>query len=89
MFGKSNNNVTITVDGNYAPNNFKLKVGKPAKVTFTRVSDAGCTEQVIFNGKLHDLPLNEPVTFEFTPDAKGDFTFTCGMEMAKGTYTVK
>lgn len=89
MFGKISNEVAITVDGAYLPNSFKLKAGLPAKVTFTRVSDKGCVGEVIFNDELRELPLNEPVTFEFTPDKKGDFKWTCGMEMATGTYSVK
>ncbi|CAM3242349.1 MULTISPECIES: cupredoxin domain-containing protein [Lactobacillales] len=87
LFGNSNE-VVINVDGGYAPSSFKLKAGKPAKVTFKRTSDKGCTQQVIFNGETRDLPLNTPVSFDFVPEA-GEHQFTCGMQMVKGSYTVK
>jgi len=88
MLGLNNNKINITVDGGYSPNNFKLKAGKPAEVTFTRVSDKGCTQQVKFNGELYDLPLNQQVTVRFTPQ-KGNYEWTCGMNMVKGSYRVK
>jgi plastocyanin domain-containing protein len=34
------------------------------------------------------LPLNEPVTVEFTP-RKGELTFACGMDMIKGKLIVE
>ncbi|HEY0222320.1 MAG TPA: cupredoxin domain-containing protein [Lactovum miscens] len=90
MFGsKISNDVEVIVDGGYLPASFKLKSGEPAKVSFKRVSDAGCTQQVIFNGEKRDLPLNELVSFEFTPSEKGSYEFTCGMNMVKGKYQVK
>ena len=90
MFGsKINNKVAVTVDGGYSPAKFKLNAGEPAEVTFTRTTDNGCTQQIIFNGELRDLPLNKPVTFVFKPTEKGDHEWTCGMKMAKGHYTVK
>ncbi|MCP0885756.1 cupredoxin domain-containing protein [Ligilactobacillus sp. WILCCON 0076] len=89
MFNKISNDVSITVDGGYKPNNFKLKAGVPAKVTFTRVSEVGCTQQVIFNNERRDLPINEPVTFEFTPEEKGKVEWSCGMNMIHGKYVVK
>lgn len=90
MFGsKVSNDVAVTVDGGYAPAEFKLKKDVPAKVTFTRVSEAGCVDQIIFNGETRDLSLNTPVSFEFTPTEKGEIEWTCGMKMARGHYTVK
>jgi Cu+-exporting ATPase len=89
MFGKISNEVNVTVDGGYKPDHFKLKAGALAKVTFTRVSDKGCTQQVIFNGEKRDLPLNQPVTFEFTPEEKGTIDWSCGMKMVHGKYVVK
>ena len=86
---KINNNVEVTVDGGYTPSSFKLKAGKAARVTFKRVSDAGCTQQVIFNGETRDLALNKPVVFEFTPLKKGNHEYSCGMNMIKGSYIVK
>jgi hypothetical protein len=34
------------------------------------------------------IPLNEPVTVEFTPH-RGEFSFACGMDMLKGKLIVE
>ena len=90
MFGsKINNKVEVVVDGGYSPSKFKLKAGEPAEVSFTRVSDKGCAQQIIFNGELRNLPLNESVTFNFTPVEKARHHWSCGMKMILGSYSVK
>ena len=89
MFGKISNEVNVTVDGGYKPDHFTAKVGALSKVTFTSVSDTCRTQQVIFNGEKRDLPLNQPVTFEFTPEEKGTIDWSCGMKMVHGKYVVK
>jgi plastocyanin domain-containing protein len=62
----------------------------PAKVTFVRKTDETCAKEVVIKEyKINrKLPLNEPVTVEFTP-LKGEFTFACGMDMIKGTLIVE
>lgn len=90
MFAKKNvQEFNVIVDGGYKPANLKLKAGIPAKITFTRKSDLGCLEEVILNGEKRTLTINTPETFEFIPNNKGEFEWTCGMKMAKGNYTVK
>ncbi len=81
--------VEITGKG-FEPGSLKLKAGVPAKVTFVRKTDETCAKEVVI--KDYDierkLPLNEPVTVEFTP-RKGEFTFACGMNMVKGKLIVE
>jgi plastocyanin domain-containing protein len=36
-----------------------------------------------------DLPLNEPVAIEFTPDESGEFEFVCGMDMQRGSIMIR
>ncbi len=50
-----------------------------------RKTDENCAKEVVIKEYKSDrkLPLNEPVTVEFTP-RKGEFTFACGMDMIKG-----
>lgn len=84
---------TATVEINdkgFEPESLKLKAGAPAKVTFVRKTDATCaTAVVIKDYKIErKLPLNEPVTVEFTP-RKGEFVFACGMNMIKGKLIVE
>lgn len=77
-------------DNGFEPSSLKLKANVPAKVTFTRRTDAGCAKEVEMKDyKIkRDLPLNESVTIEFTP-RKGEFTFACAMGMLKGKLIVE
>jgi len=82
---------TVEVTGKgFEPASLKLKAGAPAKVTFVRKTDETCAKEVVIKdyGIERKLPLNEPVTVEFTP-RKGEFTFACGMNMMKGKLIVE
>ena len=81
--------VEVTSKG-FEPDSLKLKVGVPAKVTFVRKTDQTCAKEVVIKeyGIERKLPLNEPVTVEFTP-RKGEFSFACGMNMIKGKLIVE
>ena len=77
-------------DTGFEPASLKLKADVPAKVTFTRRTDAGCAKEVVMKDyKIkRDLPLNESVVIEFTP-RKGEFAFACAMGMLKGKLIVE
>jgi plastocyanin domain-containing protein len=84
-------NATIEInDKGFEPSSLKLKAGAPAKVTFVRKTEATCAKEVMIKeyNINRKLPLNEPVTVEFTP-RKGEFTFACGMDMIKGKLIVE
>ena len=90
---QANNTQTATVEINgkgFDPASLKLKAGVPAKVTFVRKTDEGCAKEVVLKeyNINRALPLNEPVTIEFTP-RKGEFTFACAMGMLKGKLIVE
>ena len=82
--------VAVTESG-YEPASLNLKAGVPARVTFTRKTDATCGTEVLFPdyGINQKLPLNVPVVVAFTPRKSGDYRFTCGMKMLKGTVVVR
>ena len=82
--------IKITVNGNYEPAVITLKKGIPAQLTFTRTSTQGCLEQV-HSTALHfatDLPLNQPQTVTVPTDQAGEFQFSCGMDMVSGKVVV-
>jgi plastocyanin len=82
---------TVEVNGEgFQPSSLRLKAGAPAKVTFVRKTDKTCAKEVVIKEYNIDrkLPLNEPVTVEFTP-RKGEFIFACGMDMLKGKLIVE
>jgi plastocyanin domain-containing protein len=82
--------VTVTKKG-YRPNNLRLKVNVPARITFIRKSDETCATEVIIPefSIEQNLPLNESVVVEFTPRHTGDFKFACGMDMDRGKLIVR
>src|SRR5262249_29165703 len=77
-------------DKGFEPSSLKLKAGAPAKVTFVRKTDETCAKDVVIKDYNinRKLPLNDPVTVEFTP-RKGEFSFACGMDMLKGKLIVE
>jgi plastocyanin domain-containing protein len=84
--------LSITVDGDgYHPESVSAPAGKPARLTFTRTSDEGCGQQLVFPalGLRKDLPLNEPVSVDVTMPESGSLAFTCGMDMYRGSVVVQ
>jgi cobalt-zinc-cadmium efflux system membrane fusion protein len=81
--------VRVTPAG-FEPSTLTLRAGEIARITFTRTTDATCATEVVFPDYAirRALPLNEPVTVEFTPkrNAAG---FLCGMNMLRGTLVVR
>jgi RND family efflux transporter MFP subunit len=80
----------ITVgDTSFEPSRLILRAGVPARLTFTRTSEKTCATSVVFASLniKKELPLNEPITIEFTP-GQGEIAFACGMNMLRGTIVV-
>jgi plastocyanin domain-containing protein len=82
--------VALTEQG-YEPASFRLRRGVRARVTFVRKVSAGCGTEILLPeyGIRRPLPLDDPVVVEFTPKKAGEFTFSCGMGMLRGTMIVK
>ena len=82
--------VSLTKDG-YKPASVTVSKGTPVRLTFVRQVEQTCgTEVVIATLNIRrDLPLNEPVVVEFTPDKPGTISFACGMNMLHGKIIVK
>jgi plastocyanin domain-containing protein len=84
--------IAITVDGaGYHPPSVNAPAGKPTALVFTRTSDEGCGQQLVFPSLniRKDLPLNKPVRVEFTMPASGSVAFTCGMAMYRGSVVAQ
>ena len=82
--------VELTEHG-YQPSSIRLRRGVPARVTFVRKVSGTCATEVVIPeyGVRRTLPLDEPVVVEFTPERSGEFTFSCGMGMLRGTLVVR
>ena len=84
--------VKIMVDAvGYHPSEAKAQAGKPVRLEFTRTTEEGCGQEVVFptlNVKKN-LPLNQPVAVDVTMPASGSIAFACGMDMMKGSIVAE
>jgi plastocyanin domain-containing protein len=78
--------ITIVVDGGYAPNTVRVPAGKPVKLVFDRRDTSSCSEEVVFPdfGVRKFLPTGERTAIEVTPPKAGQYDFMCGMSMLRG-----
>lgn len=78
--------LTIQVDGGYEPSQVVVKAGQPVQLNFFRRDPSSCLEKVLlpYFRIAADLPLNQEIAIEFTPDKPGEYPFTCGMNMFRG-----
>lgn len=83
--------VDIKVSGGYSPEVISIPVGKTTKINFLRTDPTDCLEEVVLGDfKIKkQLPLNQKVSIEITPQRKGEFVFACGMNMYHGKIVVR
>jgi len=84
--------LAVTVDGTgYHPSTIAAPAGRAARLSFTRTSDEGCGQQLVFPSLniRKDLPLNQTVTVDLTMPASGSIAFACGMDMWRGSVVAK
>jgi len=84
-------NATVIIDGGYQPDTVVLKQGVPATITFNRINDAGCLDQVQLPDfdVLADLPLNQPQEIAIDTSQAGTYKFACGMDMFRGKVVIE
>ena len=82
--------IAVTKDG-FTPSSFTVRKNIPLRLTFVRKIEVTCaTDVVIPDYEIkRELPLNEPVIVEFTPEKAGTISFACGMNMQRGKIIVK
>lgn len=80
----------ITAEKGYHPAHIELQKGVPAELTFHRINPSGCYKEILLEdqGILEPLEVGVDKVVCFTPQKTGEFEFSCGMKMQKGTYTV-
>ena len=83
-------NVAVTKDG-FTPSSFTVHKNIPMRLTFVRKVEVTCATDVVIPDYdiKRELPLNEPVVIEFTPEKAGTISFACGMNMQRGKIVVK
>lgn len=88
---KVKGSVDIVVKGGYNPETISIPVGKTTKINFLRKDANPCLEEVVlgdFKVKKF-LPMNEKIQVEITPKEKGQYPFSCGMNMFHGKIIVE
>jgi len=82
--------VAVTKDG-FTPASFTVRKNIPVRLTFVRKVEVTCATDVVIPDYdiKRELPLNEPVIVEFTPEKAGTISFACGMNMQRGKIVVK
>jgi plastocyanin domain-containing protein len=86
------NIVDIVVDGGtYTPSRIEVEAGRDVTLRFLRKDPSPCAEKVIFEqlDVSADLPLNVLQEIVVSPSAAGTYSFTCQMQMYKGSLIVK
>ncbi|WP_045055248.1 cupredoxin domain-containing protein [Aliterella atlantica] len=83
--------LTINVDGGYAPDRIIVKSGQLVRLNFLRKDPSSCLEKVLIPDFhiAQDLALNNITPIEFIPEKPGQYQFTCGMNMFRGVVEVQ
>lgn len=83
--------VDILVDGGYKPEVITIPQNRTTTVNFLRKDRNSCLEEVVLSDfKIKKfLPVNKKVSVQITPKEKGEFPFSCGMNMFHGKVIVK
>lgn len=84
--------IAVEVGGSgYSPSEVTAAAGEEVRLVFTRTSDDGCGQQLVFPDMniRRDLPLDEAVPVDITMPASGTVAFTCGMGMYRGSVVVR
>ena len=82
--------VRIAVRGGYDPARIEVRAGRPVRLLFRREEVEGCSDTVLIPewGIAQRLPAYEDTVVEFTPTTPGEYEFTCGMHMLRGSIVV-
>ncbi|KKR80624.1 MAG: Cupredoxin family domain protein [Candidatus Daviesbacteria bacterium GW2011_GWC1_40_9] len=83
--------VDITVNGGYSPEVISISKGKTTRINFLRTDPTECLSEVVLaDFKIKkQLPLNQKVTVEITPQKTGEYGYSCSMNMFHGKIIVK
>lgn len=81
--------VSVTEDG-FVPDKISVQKGKLVRLVVTRKVQRTCATEIVIKdqGINQPLPLDQPVTIEFTPKKSGQLRYACGMDMISGVIVV-
>jgi plastocyanin domain-containing protein len=79
----------VTEDG-FVPAKVKAIKGEKLRLVVTRKTERTCATEIVVKdyGIEKKLPLNQPVTVEFTPSKSGEIRYACGMGHITGVVFI-
>lgn len=82
--------ITMKISGRFVPNTFTVKAGQQVKWTIIGERVSGCVNEVIQKDFDIDVQIStgETKTVYFTPTKPGTYSFSCWMNMVRGTIKV-
>lgn len=83
--------IDVIVDnGVYTPSRIEVNQNQALKLRFIRKDASPCAEKVIFEdlNLSADLPVDQPIEIEIPTADKGEYTFTCQMQMYRGSLII-
>ena len=90
--GIADGDIVISVDnGTYQPARLKVSAGQPVTLTFLRKDASPCAAMVVFPDAdiSEELPLNKVKAIVLPAMPRGEYAFTCQMQMYRGTLVVE
>ena len=77
--------IAVTEDG-FEPSRLKVHKGEKVRFVVTRRTNRTCATEIVIrdHGIEKPLPLDKPVTVEFTPARSGEIRYACGMNHVSG-----
>ena len=81
----------LVEDGVYTPARIEVAANQKFTLRFLRKDPGPCAEKVVFDqlDKSLVLPVNETVELELNLEEAGEYSFTCDMQMYRGSLIVK
>ncbi|WP_434344813.1 cupredoxin domain-containing protein [Myxococcus virescens] len=82
--------LTVTAKG-FEPSDVKVKAGQPVRLVVTRKTAKTCATEIVMAdlGINKPLPMDTPVTVEFTPSKSGTLRYACAMDHISGLVTIQ
>ena len=79
--------LTVVVRGGYEPSRIRVRAGRPVRLIFDRQERDSCSEEIVFPtfGVRRFLPPFRKTAVELPAPEPGNYEFTCGMSMLRGT----
>lgn len=82
---------TINIAGDFSPSTISLAANQPARLNFRRGSEPTCGDEIVFPDLdiRKKVAANETVSIDIPAQQARTLSFTCGMNMMKGSIVIQ